>query len=110
MTLCIVGTESLDQMETYMNTLGFDAIENKEIIRKEWIESPYGAEQLGKRIEVVPIKDTRSLKITFPIPDLRHEYRSAPSHYLCNIIYLFVVILIITFLFLWFKVVLMLFI
>lgn len=52
MSLCIVGSESLDQMEAYLGTLGFDAIENKDVVPKEWLYSPYEKEQLGKRVEV----------------------------------------------------------
>lgn len=52
MSLCIVGKESLDEMESYLGTLGFDAIENKNVKPKEWHENPYGDEQLRKRVEV----------------------------------------------------------
>nr|CDJ85655.1 Peptidase M16 domain containing protein [Haemonchus contortus] len=86
MALCIVGTESLDEMESYLGTLGFDAIENKQVKPMKWLESPYGREQLGRRIEIVPIKDTRSLTIRFPIPDLQEEYKSNPSHYISHLL------------------------
>ncbi|KIH57932.1 peptidase M16 inactive domain protein [Ancylostoma duodenale] len=86
MSLCIVGTESLDQMEAYLGTLGFDAIENKDVVPKEWLDSPYDKEQLGKRVEIVPIKDSRSLMIRFPIPDLQAEYKSNPAHYISHLL------------------------
>uniref|UniRef100_A0A158P677 Insulin-degrading enzyme n=1 Tax=Angiostrongylus cantonensis TaxID=6313 RepID=A0A158P677_ANGCA len=84
MSLCIVGSESLDEMESYLGTLGFDAIENKNITPKEWLDSPYGKEQLAKRI--VPIKDSRSLMVRFPIPDLQAEYKSNPAHYISHLL------------------------
>ncbi|PIO70585.1 peptidase M16 inactive domain protein [Teladorsagia circumcincta] len=86
MSLCIVGSESLDEMESYLGTLGFDAIENKQVKPKQWSESPYGEEQLGRRIEIVPIKDSRSLTIRFPIPDLQEEYKSNPAHYISHLL------------------------
>ncbi|RCN36619.1 peptidase, M16 family [Ancylostoma caninum] len=86
MSLCIVGTESLDQMEAYLGTLGFDAIENKDVVPKEWLDSPYDKEQLRKRVEIVPIKDSRSLMIRFPIPDLQAEYKSNPAHYISHLL------------------------
>lgn len=86
MSLCIVGKESLDEMESYLGTLGFDAIENKNVKPKEWHENPYGDEQLRKRVEIVPIKDTRSLMIRFPIPDLHDEYKSNPTHYISHLL------------------------
>lgn len=86
MSLCIVGTESLDEMESYLGTLGFDAIENKNVTPKEWLDSPYGKDQLGKRVEIVPVKDSRSLMVRFPIPDLRAEYKSNPAHYISHLL------------------------
>ncbi|KAK6060907.1 hypothetical protein COOONC_01428, partial [Cooperia oncophora] len=52
MSLCIVDSEPLDVMESILADLDFGAIENKDVERKEWLESPYGEEQLRKRIEV----------------------------------------------------------
>ncbi|VDM60440.1 unnamed protein product [Angiostrongylus costaricensis] len=86
MSLCIVGSESLDELESYLGTLGFDTIENKNITPKEWLDSPYGKEQLGKRIEIVPVKDSRSLMVRFPIPDLQAEYKSNPAHYISHLL------------------------
>ncbi|KAK6052620.1 hypothetical protein COOONC_09876, partial [Cooperia oncophora] len=51
MSLCIVDSKPLDVMESTLADLDFGAIENKGVERKEWLESPYGEEQLGKRIE-----------------------------------------------------------
>ncbi|KAK5981740.1 Insulin-degrading enzyme protein, partial [Trichostrongylus colubriformis] len=86
MSLCIVGSESLDALESLLETLDFVAIKNKNVKRMEWLESPYGREQLGKRIEIVPIEDTRSLSIEFPIPDLRDEYKSEPARYISHLL------------------------
>ncbi|KJH53656.1 peptidase, M16 family [Dictyocaulus viviparus] len=86
MSLCIIGNESLDEMESYLSSFGFDAIENKNVQCRKWLESPYGREQLRKRIEIVPVKDTRSLMVRFPIPDLQPEYKSNPSHYISHLL------------------------
>lgn len=86
MSCCIVGKESLDALESYLGTLEFDAIENKKVTRQVWKEFPYGPEQLGKKVEVVPIKDTRMLSISFPFPDLNTEYLSQPGHYISHLI------------------------
>ncbi|PIO70558.1 peptidase, M16 family [Teladorsagia circumcincta] len=51
MSLCIVGAESLDVMESLLKASDFGTIEDKGVNRKEWLESPYGKEQLGKRVE-----------------------------------------------------------
>ncbi|KAF1751249.1 hypothetical protein GCK72_017803 [Caenorhabditis remanei] len=86
MSCCIIGKESLDVLESYLGTLEFDAIENKKVSRQVWKEFPYGPEQLGKKVEVVPIKDTRMLSVSFPFPDLNNEYQSQPGHYISHLI------------------------
>ncbi|KAK6060677.1 hypothetical protein COOONC_01661 [Cooperia oncophora] len=68
MSLCIVDSEPLDVMESLVADLDFGAIENKNVERKEW-ESPYGEEQLRKRIEIVPVEDVR--KLTMCLSDSR---------------------------------------
>ncbi|KHJ91249.1 peptidase M16 inactive domain protein [Oesophagostomum dentatum] len=35
---------------------------------------------------IVPIKDSRSLMIRFPIPDLQDEYKSNPAHYISHLL------------------------
>ncbi|CAD6193834.1 unnamed protein product [Caenorhabditis auriculariae] len=86
MTLCVVGKESLDDLQSYLGDLEFESIENKNVERVAWNESPYGPEQLGKRIEVVPVKDTRTLQVVFPIPDYNADYKSQPSHYISHLL------------------------
>ncbi|PAV67315.1 hypothetical protein WR25_15196 [Diploscapter pachys] len=86
MCLCIVGKESLDELENLVTSLNFGTIENKSVERKQWLDHPYQGESLGKRIEVVPVKDTRSLKLVFPMPDLIMEYKSQPARYLSHLI------------------------
>ncbi|CAI5452084.1 unnamed protein product [Caenorhabditis angaria] len=86
MTLCVIGKESLDELEGYLGTLEFDAIEDKKVERVAWKEAAYGPEQLGKRIEVVPIKDTRLLNISFPFPDVRADYKSQSEHYISHLL------------------------
>lgn len=82
MSCCIIGKESLDVLESYLGTLGFEAIENKKVERKRWDEHPLGPGERGKKIEAVPIKDTRMLTISFPFPDINDEYESQPGHYI----------------------------
>ncbi|CAI2355411.1 unnamed protein product [Caenorhabditis sp. 36 PRJEB53466] len=86
MSCCIIGKEPLDDLERYLGTFEFDAIENKKVSRKTWSEHPYGPEQLGKKVEAVPIKDTRMLTITFPFPDLNGDYQSQPGHYITHLL------------------------
>uniref|UniRef100_A0A914XIB4 Insulin-degrading enzyme n=1 Tax=Plectus sambesii TaxID=2011161 RepID=A0A914XIB4_9BILA len=86
MGLCIIGNQSLDEMESEMVAKMFVDIENKKSTRKKWETHPYGKDQLGHRLEVVPVKDLRNLSISFPLPDLDPYYRAQPGHYISHIL------------------------
>lgn len=84
MTCCIVGKESLDVLESYLGSFKFDAIKNTRKERKIWKDSPFGPDQLAKRIEIVPIQNTGQVSIKFPFPDLNGEFLSQPGDYIGN--------------------------
>ena len=77
--------ESLDELERLVVEL-FKDVANKNVPAPEWNEHPFGAEQLRVRGCVVPIKDIRKLNITFPIPDLRNDYKSKPERYVSHLL------------------------
>lgn len=81
MTLVILGKESLDDLEKLAKSL-FLSVENKNVDRPEWNEHPFGPEHLQIKGYVVPIKDTRSINITFPTPDFHEHYKSGVSIYI----------------------------
>lgn len=86
MSCCIVGGETLDELEDMVVSLGFGNIEKKNLTKKVWTESPYGDDQLGIKIELVPVKDLRHMTLDFPIPDYREQYRTRPTHYVAHLI------------------------
>ncbi|VBB34049.1 unnamed protein product, partial [Acanthocheilonema viteae] len=86
MSFAILGKESLDDLEQMVTSLSFGNIEKKNVSRKTWSEGPYGDEQLGVKVELVPVKDLRYLTLTFPIRDYRDDYRSWPAHYVSHLI------------------------
>ncbi|CAG0886100.1 unnamed protein product [Darwinula stevensoni] len=85
MTLCVLGKESLEELEERVVEL-FSGVKNKDIQAPEWLDHPYKEPQLRKVLEVLPVKDIRELTLTFPIPDYKQFYRSAPEHYLSHLI------------------------
>uniref|UniRef100_F1KTK3 Insulin-degrading enzyme n=1 Tax=Ascaris suum TaxID=6253 RepID=F1KTK3_ASCSU len=86
MTCCIIGTETLDELENLVISLNFGEIAKKNASRKVWEEGPYDKEQLGVKIELVPVKDLRYLTLVFPIKDYKDEYRAQPTHYVSHLI------------------------
>lgn len=52
MSCCIIGSETLNELEDMVVSLGFGKITRKNLKRKTWLDSPYGKDQLGVKIEV----------------------------------------------------------
>lgn len=70
-------------METLVNNL-FDNVKNKDVECPIYNDHPYGSEQLKRKFYVVPVKDIRSLKISFSAPDVIDQYRTSVCDYLLN--------------------------
>jgi insulysin len=70
--------ENLDELQEMAEEM-FSGVKNKNVETPEWPDHPFGPEQLQMRGFVVPVKDLRSLNVTFPIPDMRNYYKSAVS-------------------------------
>ncbi|XP_058236910.1 insulin-degrading enzyme isoform X2 [Hemibagrus wyckioides] len=85
MGLCVLGRESLDELESMVVKL-FGEVENKSVPIPEFPQHPFQEEHLRQFYKVVPIKDIRNLYVTFPIPDLQKYYKSNPGHYLGHLI------------------------
>lgn len=67
--------ESLDKLED-MVIEKFSEIENKNVQVPEWPRHPYADDQYGQKVKIVPIKDVRSLTISFTTDDLTQFYKS----------------------------------
>ncbi|KAI9477913.1 MAG: Metalloenzyme, LuxS/M16 peptidase-like protein [Benjaminiella poitrasii] len=85
MKLCILGRESLDQL-TEWAVDKFKHVRNKNIEAPSFPGHPLTENELMKQIFVKPVKDERSLEITFPFPDQRPLYAVQPGRYLSHLI------------------------
>lgn len=85
MTLAIIGKESLDELEKMAADL-FSQVEDKKVVPLAIKDHPYSDEEVKVKVSVVPIKDTRHLAVSFPIPDYRDYYKAAPGQYLSHLI------------------------
>ena len=69
MCLCVLGKDSLDELQAMIERLPFDQIENKKIdveLRSGMLASkPFRMEHLAKQIKIVPKRDTDELRIEF---------------------------------------------
>ncbi|XP_034948180.1 insulin-degrading enzyme isoform X2 [Chelonus insularis] len=85
MALSVLGKENLDDLEKLVVKM-FSEVKNKEIEAPEWPEHPFNEDQFQHKWFIVPIKDVRKLKMMFPLPDLRENFRSSPANYISHLI------------------------
>lgn len=76
MTLAVLGSEPLDELQELVESL-FTDVENHNVTAPVWPENPYGTQELKTNIEMVPVKDIRHLSVMFPIPDTTAQYKSS---------------------------------
>lgn len=85
MGLAVLGREDLDELQELV-VARFAGVEDKAVEVPEWQEAPFKEEQLASISYVVPVKDLRSLNITWGIPDLTALYRAGPGSYLGHLL------------------------
>ncbi|KAI8388880.1 Metalloenzyme, LuxS/M16 peptidase-like protein [Radiomyces spectabilis] len=85
MKLCILGRESLDEL-TQWTVEKFKNVRNKNIQPPSFPGHPLTKNELMKQIFIKPVKDVRSLEMTFPFPDQRPLFASQPGRYISHLI------------------------
>uniref|UniRef100_A0A182NQ16 Insulin-degrading enzyme n=1 Tax=Anopheles dirus TaxID=7168 RepID=A0A182NQ16_9DIPT len=85
MSLAVCGKESLDELESMVIKM-FSQIENKHVTAPVWPDMPYGEDQLNTKAYIIPVKDTRSLTVSFQMEDLEQYYKSGPEHYVSHLV------------------------
>jgi insulysin len=85
MKLVVYGSEPLDVMQAWAEGK-FSGVENKDVPVPSFPPDPYGPAQLSHVLEVVPVKDAKSLDVNFPIPALDPYYRSLPMRYISHLL------------------------
>ncbi|XP_065087542.1 insulin-degrading enzyme [Ochlerotatus camptorhynchus] len=85
MSLAVFGKESLDDLEAMVVGM-FSGIENKNVTSPQWKDLPFKEDHLATKTMVVPVKDSRSLTITFQTEDLERHYKAGPEHYASHLI------------------------
>jgi insulysin len=80
MKVVVYGNESLDTLQNWVESK-FSLIENKNVSVPTFPAEAYGEEQLGRILEVIPIRDTKNIDIYFGIPATDPHYLSKPMRY-----------------------------
>lgn len=85
MALCILGNESLEELETYAVEM-FSSIPNKSLQAPAFESDPYIKKDVIEIYNIVPVQEKRDLEISWTIPDFNKEYLARPACYLTHLI------------------------
>lgn len=85
MGLVILGREDVDTLAAWAETL-FGPVPRRPVETSEPDLPLFRSDELPALLEIRPIRELRSLQLSFPLPPLDPHYRVAPGNYLANLI------------------------
>ena len=87
MGVVVYGRETIDQLEAWVKESFADVPDGGGVKPDTHIGvPPYAADQLGVRINIVPLKETRALSLSFPMESLHPYYHKKPMGFLARIV------------------------
>uniref|UniRef100_A0A0K0EQW9 Insulin-degrading enzyme n=1 Tax=Strongyloides stercoralis TaxID=6248 RepID=A0A0K0EQW9_STRER len=87
MTFCVVGKNTLDELEEMIVQKDFGKIVNKNVPSKTWnIKEFFGKAETGIKFEIVPIKDIQRISLKFPQNDFSSDYKHLPNDYISHLL------------------------
>ena len=86
MKLAVLGRESLDTLQDWVETL-FSPVHNKKLSQNRWDGLPISTEnELGTIVFAKPVMDSRFLELRFEYRDEDSLHETQPGHYLSHLI------------------------
>lgn len=85
MTVTLFGAPPLDALETLARRY-FSPVMNRERIAPLSAEPVFAPGSLPALLAIEPVRDSRSLTYTFPIPQMREYYKAKPLNYLGHLL------------------------
>lgn len=85
MTLCLLGKESLDELQQYAVDM-FSDIPNQNLPKIDFDKDPFGPDSLTSIKFIQPVQDLRYLSLSWVIPDHRDLYDANPSQYISHLV------------------------
>ncbi|CEF64338.1 Insulin-degrading enzyme [Strongyloides ratti] len=87
MTFCVVGKNTLDELEEMVLQKDFGKIVNKNVPSKTWnIKEFFGKSETGIKFEIVPVKDIQKISLKFPQDDFSSDYKHLPNDYISHLL------------------------
>lgn len=86
MKLVILGKESLDVLENWTREM-FNGVKNTNAPELKYDgNEPFSKNECGRIFEIVPIKDLRTIDLSWHFGSLREKYKERPMEYLGNLL------------------------
>mmetsp|Transcript_23631 Transcript_23631/g.37719 ORF Transcript_23631/g.37719 Transcript_23631/m.37719 type:complete len:1069 (+) Transcript_23631:271-3477(+) len=88
MKLVVVGRDSLDQLQAWVEKY-FSDVQNTGIGIPTYgpmATTPFSENEIGRRIDVVPVKELRSIELTWALDSMLQKYKRAPHRYLGHLL------------------------
>ena len=84
-SVVVYGKESLDKLEQWVET-SFRKVKSGYKPDSHIAVSPYLKDQLGVRINLIPLQDQRELLLSFPLPSTWKVYQKKPLNYIARLL------------------------
>ncbi|KAK0414565.1 hypothetical protein QR680_011498 [Steinernema hermaphroditum] len=86
MSLCVFGNTGLQELEQMVLNLPLHKIRNTNIGTKIYGEHFWGPDELGRRVDIVPVLDDHILEVLFAVDDFSPFWKSQPEEFLIHLI------------------------
>lgn len=83
--LAVIGRESLDDLQQFVESL-FKDVPNKQRQIPSFTDDALDSQSFGKRYEIVPVKDLRSLSLMWQLPTVNPHYKRKPQSILSHLL------------------------
>lgn len=87
MKLSVLGNEDLDALEEWVRE-AFSGVRNTSppAVPDYGPAPAFGESELGRRVTVIPLKESRQLALSWPLPPTRVHKRSKPTIYVSHLL------------------------
>ena len=85
MKLAVYGKDSLDEMQAWVEEK-FSGVANSDLVEPHFPDAAYSSAELSRYLELVPVKETKTVDMYFVLPPTDEHYRSKPTRYISHLI------------------------
>jgi len=85
MKLVVLGNQSLDELQTMVEPR-FKPVVNNQVVVDAPAAPLFAADQLPMQLSILPLQNSRSLSLNFPLPKMFPHWQKKPANYLAALL------------------------